>query len=232
MILIFFFVFVWFMQNNSLISDLSYGNLVLMNNSAFGYNSLLAYCVIYPIIYLIFMNLMIPYEDHFTIVRHRNRSSLLKKMIFKIIITSFLFSFIHTSINIILTVYYFKINMIFSNSQFLYGSLLNLGSLTLFFIVVGFIYKIFYDIRNSVSLATLGTYLIIGTIYFFGKLLIPPDIWTPDKDLTILILMLEDLISSSGLLLIFMRQIGEVFILYLIASSIYFRKDFLQNDSR
>ncbi len=230
--MIVFFVFVWFMQNKTLIGSLRFENLVVMNNSAFGYSSLIAYCVFFTVPYIIFFNLMTSTEYSFTIVRHKGRDALFHKTTTKIGLTSFLFSFLHTSINIILTVYFFKLDILLDNSQFFYGSLINLFGVALYFMVVGFIYKIFYELKNSISLATLITYLSIGLLYFLSKLFIPPNIWTPDKDLIILPMMLVNQLSSIELLLIFVRQMGQIFALYLIASTIYLRKDFLLNDSK
>lgn len=221
-----FFSFIWFMQNKDTIHVPTFENLLWMNNTAYGYNSILALCVFYTIPFIIYFNLLFIPDRNVATVRGIKRNNLYIKILAKILVTSLFFSLIHMVVSLIFT-YIFIDWSTLADSQFLIASLYNMLGVTLFYFSVGITYRGIYDLKNSSGIATLLTYLSIATMFFVSKLILPLEMWSPVRDLVILSYMLEEKISSSGILFIYLKQIMSVILLYLIGSWLYIRKDFI-----
>ncbi|NIK13413.1 WxPxxD family membrane protein [Alkalibacillus almallahensis] len=220
-----FFVIVWFLQGKRYLSLPTPEALYWLNASAFGYNSIRAFCLFYSIPFIIFINHFFLSEDTFTIIRWFKREVLYRRIVIKTAISSIIFSIIHMLVNVVLTFTFLDWELILE-AQFVLISFFSMIGLFLFFFWVGILYRLFYDLTNFKGSSMLFTCLFIGVLYFIGKLNVLGGAWYPTKDLVIFQMLLENKWETIDLILVYTRQIVIVIIFYLIASSIFLRKDF------
>ncbi|WP_141603789.1 WxPxxD family membrane protein [Terrilactibacillus laevilacticus] len=224
-----FFAFVWFMQNNVYIGDPTDRNLISMNNSAFGYSSLMAYMLFYPLPFLLLFNMFYQADNIMVITRFPKRWIWYRLIIIKIMFLAFIYAGLHTLVNIFFTLIFFNIELL-RQMHFFYIALANMFVLTLFFSSIGIINRLITDLINkSVGLSMFFSYMFIGILYFIEKLIFPSTPWAPLKDLALFYYLLNNEWNMMHFLLVFTRQVLIVVLLYLIGSWAISRKD-IMND--
>ncbi|NRG38542.1 WxPxxD family membrane protein [Bacillus subtilis] len=223
--LVIFLVTLWFNQNHTYLGKNSIETLLYMNNSAFGYSSIFAYTLFYIVPFLMLLSNFFYPENLYNLIRAVKRQNYYKFKVIEIGSVSLLFSSIHTIINITCTHIFFSINLL-EETHFLLISLLNMVSLVFFYISVGIMFRLTYDLCNSMALAIFIVYFILASLYFGVKLLLPNGNWDPFEDLTIFTNMLNRDWSTLNLIIVYIRQVIIVFIFYLVGSSTFLNKDY------
>ncbi|WNB92539.1 WxPxxD family membrane protein [Bacillus sp. NEB1478] len=226
--IILFFIIVWFITNSRYIGASTVQSLIIMNNSAFGYNSLKAFTLFYPVPFLFFLNYFFLFEKSYTLIR-QPREKLYIQFVFKILIMALLFSFIQMVINDLLSAIFMD-SQLLADNQFFLISLLQMVVLTVYLVWMGIFYRWIYDVSNSSTLAIFVTYLFLGCLYFAGLLLIPANMWDPIKELNIFQPLLEQEKTLSAVWLTVGKQVMLAVMFYLVGSSIFLKKDILTND--
>ncbi|AOA13394.1 WxPxxD family membrane protein [Bacillus subtilis] len=221
--LLLFLVTLWFNQNHTYLGKNSIASLLYMNNSTFGYSSIFAYTLFYIVPFLMLLSNFFHSENPYKVMRMVKRKNYYKSKIMEIGFVSLLFSSIHTVINITCTHIFFSKNLLVE-ANFLSICLLNMISLVFFYLSVGIMFRLTYDLFNSVALAIFIVYIILDSLYFGVKLLLPNGYWEPFRDLAIFTNMLNRYWSTSNLIIVYIRQIIIVF--YLVGSSIFLNKDY------
>jgi hypothetical protein len=222
-----FFILVWLGQNINYLSFPTFETLLLMNNSAFGYSSMMAHSLFYTIPYLLVLNILFPIEKYFTLYRWYKRELMYQSIFVGIIYTALLYSFLHTFVNLLFTYTFLGSNLI-SKTNFILICVMSLINLFLFYLSVGLFYRVLVDKTQSFALSIFMCFTLMGVLFFAGKLYLPVALWNPLKDLVVYSKLIEDSWNTSQLVFVFFRQIGLVVFLYLISSWIFLRRDFLQ----
>lgn len=227
---ILFFTIVWFMQNSNW-HDLSlhltmHKVILVMNQSTTGYSSIQAYALFYTIPFMIFFNHFFLPESMMNIIRGTDRERLYLRRLTKIFVAAFIFSSVHTGVNLIFTSIFFDYSLL-KEVNFIPIGLLNTFGIFLFYTSVGLMYELIKDISNSIGVSFFLTIFLIGSLFFFEKLIMNQT-WGPLKDLVIYTKMLEKKWTVADLLITYFRQLLIVVFFYLIGSFVYKRKDFIQ----
>ncbi|WP_047980204.1 WxPxxD family membrane protein [Ornithinibacillus contaminans] len=220
-----FFCVVWLLQGRPYLDLPTQEAIYWLNNTAFGYNSILAYCLFYPIPFFIFLNHLFLIYKPFAIVKWTTRSEFYNKIIKEIVISAFLFSVLQMLVNIFLTSILLDVNILIEENFFVIA-FINMVTLIVYFTWIGILYRLFYDWNNSIGLAYFFAFILIGVLYFIGKLLID-GIWYPTNDLVVFQFLLEKKWFISNVTLVYLRQGIICLILYLVASTVFFRKDII-----
>lgn len=225
-----FFLFYWFLSNSqyySMPDNLFSSDEILynMNNSAYGYVSLLAYTTIYLLPFLFFLKKSFVNDSLLFLIRHSNRNRLFIKRFYNLFSISIIFCILHIIINILFSFTFFNINFLIEKNYFI-SSLFHLLIIISFYIQVGFSFYIIYDLINNLTLSLFITLLIYSGVYFFHKLT-NIVIWPPITDLIVLGNLIDGSLSIVNLLIILLRQSMFVFIFYNLSCTLFNRKDFL-----
>lgn len=220
-----FLIVLWLIQNSKFISASTLQSLIFMNNSSFGYSSYKAYALFYTIPFIFLFNYFFQFEKTYIVTR-KSREKLYLTFIMNIFIVAFFFSMTHMVVNDLLSFLFMDRNLLI-DSKYLTIGILNMIVLVLYFLWIGILYRIIYDISNSQSLSMFITYLIVGSIYFLELLLFPVNVWNPFKDLNVFQSLLENTETMNDVLLSYVRQFVLGLILYLVGSSIYLKKDII-----
>nr|WP_309100368.1 WxPxxD family membrane protein [Fredinandcohnia onubensis] len=230
---IFFFIFLWNVQSsNSLdINFIKSANLtlydvvILLNNSAFGYSSIQAYTLFYTIPFIIFYNLFYRPESLEVLVRSKSRDGVFKARVVKGMFAAFIFSLIHTLVNLGLTSIYIE-NSVLKEMNFTFVSFCNMVGLFLFYTFIGLLYELLGDKFRSSGLPLILTLLLIGGLFFIEKLVFNQT-WGPLKDLVIYTKLLQGEWGLMDVNYTYVRQLLIVIFIYLISSSVFQRKDYM-----
>lgn len=225
--LIIFFSIVWIGQNSAYFENKTYETLLYINNGTFGYNSIMAYSLLFPVPYLIFLINFFHLDTSYRVVRFTKRQSFYKSIVVQILISSLIFSVIHTLINFVYTCFFIN-STIIEDANFWLACLLNMMSIMFFYTVIGILFRMIYDRCNLISVSIFITYLIIGSLYSFVKLFLFDGMWTPLKDFTVFADILKKQSSFFYLFNVFVRQIFLVFIFYIVGSSTFLKKDYIK----
>lgn len=220
------FSVVWFSQNSNYIGNSSFQNILYMNNSAFGYNSIMAYTLFYIVPFLILLTNFFLTDHPYSIVRAVKRKSYYMKTFYKIFLVSIIFSLTHGLINILYTYIFFDSNLL-NEVNFLSISVLNVICLVLFYTSIGILFRAIYDSSNALGVSLFLVYIIVGGSFFVVKLFFPHSLWVPYNDLMIYTNLLEKNWSSFDLIVVYLRQAIVIFILYLIGSSVFLKRDYV-----
>ncbi|MEZ0119067.1 UNVERIFIED_ORG: hypothetical protein ABRZ91_003024 [Heyndrickxia coagulans] len=222
-ILFAFFSIVWGYQNSTYRHYKGNDLLFMMNNTAFGYSSMMAYSVYYVFPFLLSLRMFVKKEDAAYITRKKYRSEIFIEKIREIVLFSFLFGFLHMFVNCLWT--FCIVTASYSKGQFILFSILNMLGISLFYVSIGIVF-LSIGIKFFQNTALFITAIFIGTWYFLDKTVFNP-VWTPLKDLVILAQFLDNKLDFSGLMSIYFRQLCIVGILYIIASFLFKRKEFI-----
>ncbi|MFC8151424.1 WxPxxD family membrane protein [Bacillus paralicheniformis] len=225
--LIIFFSIVWIGQNSAYFENKTYETLLYINNGTFGYNSIMAYSLLFPVPYLIFLINFFHSDTSYRVVRFTKRQSFYKSIVVEVLISSLIFSAIHTLINFVYTCFFIN-STILEDVNFWLACLLNMMSVMFFYTVIGILFRMIYDRCNLISVSIFITYLLIGSLYSFVKLFLFDGMWTPLKDFTVFADILKKQSSFFYLFNVFVRQIFLVFIFYIVGSSTFLKKDYIK----
>lgn len=220
-----FFVVLWFLQSSKFMSISSLQSLIFMNNSAFGYNSFKAYALFYTIPFIFLFNNFFLFEKYYTVIR-LPREKLYVTFIIKIFIISVVFSVTQMLVNDFLSILFLDWKLL-KETNYFFISLNQMIALIFYFLWIGILYRIIYDISSSSSIALFTTYFIVGSIYFCGLIIIPTNIWDPFKDLNIFQSLLENKREMMDVLFAYLRQFSIGIVLYLVGSSVFLKKDII-----
>ncbi|PAF36239.1 hypothetical protein CHH58_13390 [Terribacillus saccharophilus] len=216
------FLFNWYMQNHNNIYSQKEEILLMMNGSLQGFGSIRS-IAIYTLMFLLFMNSIIPKERSTYIVRS-NRSKLFNQRIGNILLTSAIFSTCFHIVNLLLTVLFID-NSILAANDFYLITVLNWVLMTVFYFWIGICTKLIEDKLNSANIAVILTFIIIALSYFLDF-----SFWVPISDMRLYeILLLSDWTFVSVLIL-WLKQLGISLIFYLIGRPVFFEKDFILNE--
>ena len=199
------FSVVWFSQNSNYIWNSSFQNILYMNNSAFGYNSIMAYTLFYIVPFLILLTNFFLTDHPYSIVRAIKRKSYYMKTFYKIFLVSIIFSLTQGLINILYTYIFFDSNLLIE-VNFLSISVLNVICLVLFYTSIGILFRAIYDSSNALGVSLFLVYIIVGGSFFVVKLFFPDNLWVPYHDLMIYTNLLEKNWSSFDLIVVYLRQ--------------------------
>lgn len=234
--LLLFFALVWHAQNQPYIAayrarapvseDKFIELLYYMNSSASGYSSIQNYCLVYLIPFLLLLQQLFKNEKSHEVIRHRGREKLFLLRFREIAFAAMIIGAVHSLVNVGASFLTFETSLVLSSDLLMY-SLMNGLSLSLFYSVVGLIYSIQRDWFLSEGAPLVGTLLLIGGLFFFTKLLMP-NAWTPLKDLILLTRFFEQVITWHGVAWIYAKQTILGIILFLFASSVAGRKDYIK----
>lgn len=227
------FILYWYVSNSSYNempkvvkehSDL----ITLMNNTAFGYISIMSYCTIYLIPFILSLNNFFLSENSINIIRENSRKQLYIKRIKKINIMSWIICSIHTITNLILIIEFFGLDYIIERN-FIFYSILHMIGIVMFYIMVGFVFYILDDLTKKFSSATLITSILFAGLFFYQKIS-KYNFWSPIKDIVILGQLLDNTILIKQVIIIYIRQILIMFLVGYIGYNIMNGRDFYQNE--
>ncbi|MCR8872003.1 WxPxxD family membrane protein [Peribacillus frigoritolerans] len=220
------FSIVWYGQNIKYTSYPTFNSLLLMNSSAYGYNSLMCFSLFFTVPFLLFLDHTSTPENSFTVTRWLKREKLYNSLFKQLVTSSLLFTCVHAVVNIVFTSVYFDWELL-NEVNFFLISFLNMIGLFFFYVWIGLIYRLIYDLSLSLGFSIFITYLIIAILFFMEKLYIPMGIWDPFKDLVIFISFLEHRWTLADIGFVYMRQLVLVFVLYMFGSAMFLRKDII-----
>lgn len=226
-----FLVFLWQSQSNANLSNpllktgkLQYYDILLINNnSAFGFSSIQAYVLFFIAPFLILLNMFFTKEDKWLITRFKSRQQFYFLRIRQIIYVAFVFSALHSVVNVVQTYSNFPLYVLEENN-FMEIAFLNTISLTLFYSLVGVLYEMIKDVSNSSTLSFFIVIFSFGALFFFEKLIFS-EIWGPLKDLTMYNKMLEQDWGYLDASLVLIRQFFFAAFATNIGATIFVRKD-------
>ncbi|MED4965318.1 WxPxxD family membrane protein, partial [Heyndrickxia coagulans] len=156
--------------------------LFLMNNTAYGYSSIMAYSVYYVFPFLFSLRMFMKKEDVAYITRKKYRSEIFIEKIREIVLFSFLFAFLHMFVNCLWT--FCIVTASYSKGHFFLFSILNMLGISLFYVSIGIVF-LSIGIKFFQNTALFITAIFIGTWSFLDKTFFNP-VWSPLKDLVIL----------------------------------------------
>lgn len=225
-----FFISYWITGNHSklgLKKILSQQNLLLnFNSTVDGYTSLLGYSVIYVIVFLFSLYNFYYKESPISLVRGKSRDILYKVRIKQIVLLSSSFSLMNLTINTILMMFVFNGIYLIKNYFIMY-SFLQLGVVTLFYIQVGIVFYIIYDILRIFGSAILLCFFCYGGLFFLQKIGVI-QLWTPINGLTLLYEMIDKNVSTFGIVGVYFKELMFLIIIHAIGDRVYSRKDFIR----
>lgn len=229
-LLISYICIIWYTQNITILgmfknSQLSFfETLLTMNNSAFGYTSMQAYCLFFTVPYLVFHIHFFPKEEAITIVRQKSRSLIYCKRLKQLCITSMIISGLHFGINILFTSIVLP-NGDILETRFLQAGVINAISIWVFFVTVGMLFYFLRDVLHSVTYAFFSTSLILATLFYLQKLIFPEYWWGPVKDLVLFYKWLGGEWGSLDVTLVVFRQLLIAFSMAYIGYIAWARRD-------
>ncbi|MGN7312690.1 WxPxxD family membrane protein [Alkalicoccobacillus gibsonii] len=225
----------WFTQNNSYISkyyDEGHDNLeslielfYYMNSSASGFSSIQNYSLTFLIPFLLILQQFYKEQTVSKVVRLKNRSKVYLTEVKYILKATIVLSMMHTIINLTGSFLFFNAELVLDSGLVEY-SVLNTIGIAFFYFFVGLIYCIVQHFIRSQSISMVITLLLIGGLFYVSKIVIPNH-WTPLKELTILMRLLEGETEVLEVGWIYLKQIIFIIIFYLLGSISSGRKEFI-----
>ncbi|MGD2436094.1 WxPxxD family membrane protein [Bacillus velezensis] len=222
--LIIFFSIIWFNQNYSYLNDEASETLLYMNNSAFGYSSIMAYTLFYTIPFLITVVNFFHLDTPYSLIRTAKRKYFYNYKMMELGLITFIFSTVHTLVNLFYTYIFFD-STFFGSINFPLICLLNMISLMFYYLSVGIFFRLVYDKSNSIAVSIFSVYLFLNILFFVNKLYFPSTVWEPFKNLMIYTYMLNKQWSFPDTIFVYIRQLILIGFFYLIGSSFFLSKD-------
>ncbi|MBN8194047.1 WxPxxD family membrane protein [Bacillus sp. NTK074B] len=226
-----FFAVIWFYQSKNILglsfvksANLNiYDEIVLLNNSAFGYSSIQAYALFYVAPFLIVFQLFFLSDRAESIVRNHSRDHIFRERFGKILLTSLLFSLGHTMVNLILTYLYVETSVL-HELNFFQVALFNTVGIFFFYSFIGLLYGLINDRIGSRGLSLFITVILVGVLFFVEKLFLSQT-GALLKDLVIYTKFLQNEWGIRELLYTYVRQLLFIGFIYFIGSFVFVRKD-------
>ncbi|MBC1633718.1 WxPxxD family membrane protein [Listeria welshimeri] len=223
--LVFFSIF-WFTQNLEYLSFPKNRKLVLfMNGSLYGYVSIKSLCLMLVFPYLIFSLLFSKKEQIISLVREKNRLQAYHKIVKETVIATLLFVVLYLSVNLIYS-FIFLSNKLLITTHFYAGMLFFSLLLFFFYLSIGFIFRIIYDFTASTGKALIFGAFIMCIFYLVDWVILEGIYWTPLHNLNFFDLWLQNGSILSEVPFILISSTTLSFILYLLSSNIFIKKDF------
>ncbi|WP_110928206.1 WxPxxD family membrane protein [Bacillus massiliglaciei] len=229
LVLIIFFIVVWYLQGIPLIWSPSIKSLLLMNSSASGYNSIIAYALFYPLPFLFFLNHFFLPNNINLITKHKKRDTAFFIITLQIITASAIFSLIHFMVNIILTFLHYGWSIV-HETNFLLICFINIFSILLFYSFLGLFNRFIKDIVRQYGLAIFLSFIIIGAYFFLDKLYIPGNYWSFFKELGVISYYYYEHWTLRDITYSFLKLFSLVIAMQLIGSYCFSRKDIFYNE--
>ncbi|EAF6298617.1 hypothetical protein AS070_13620, partial [Listeria monocytogenes] len=98
--------------------------------------------------------------------------------------------------------------------------------LVLFYLAIGFLFRIIYDLTTSTGQALIFGAFVICIVYLIDWIILEGIYWTPLHNLNFFDLWLQNGSISSDIPFILISNAAVAFILYLISSNTFIKKDF------
>ena len=213
LILILFFIIVWYMQGRYLLSNPNLETLIYLNNSASGFNSLMAYAVLYTIPYLLFYRQWFQEESALEMTRYRTREKILKLTGMRMLAVTLIF------VLAMLGVHFYMTNLFFEKSVLIEAN----------FVVISMVNSFNTKVRTK-TIALFIVFLLFSVEFFAEKQLFSGKFRTLLTEISLFSQYYYQDISLIDLLLkgAFLSLVALV--LYSITSLAYSRKDFFGNE--
>lgn len=221
-------MFFWISKNYILFQEAD--NLTFFNTNviSYTYNSVESHCLLYSIPFLIFLGNYCMKINETTLLRGGSRNLIYKKRIKEILQMAIFFVAIHLLVNIAFYSITFGTEYLVSANFYQNITFSSIGFF-FFYGILGLIYSILEDLTGKSVGALFISFLFIMILFFADSLVISNDRWTPINDLAYLQLIPVygyDLLSLFG---IYIRGLATLVSLYLIGSTIFVRKDVLDD---
>ncbi|ARM71672.1 TPA_asm: hypothetical protein GIN74_12445 [Listeria monocytogenes] len=221
-----FFSIFWFTQNLEYLSFPKNRELVLiMNGSLYGYISIKSLCLMLVFPYLIFLLLFSKKEQIVSLVREKNRLQAYHKIVKDTVIATILFVGLYLSVNLVYS-FIFLSNKLLIATHFYSGILFYLLLLFLFYLAIGFLFRIIYDITASNGQALIFGSFVMCLFYLIDWIILNGIYWTPLHTLNFFDLWLQNGPMISEIPFILIPYAAVALILYLLSSNIFIKKDF------
>lgn len=229
LILILFFIIVWYMQGRYLLSNPNLETLIYLNNSASGFNSLMAYAVLYTIPYLLFYRQWFQEESALEMTRYRTREKILKLTWMRMLAVTLIFVLAMLGVHFYMTNLFFEKSVLIE-ANFVVISMVNSLSLYFFYIIVGLSYVLINTKVRTKTIALFIVFLLFSVEFFAEKQLFSGKFRTLLTEISLFSQYYYQDISLIDLLLkgAFLSLVALV--LYSITSLAYSRKDFFGNE--
>ena len=229
LILILFFIIVWYMQGRYLLSNPNLETLIYLNNSASGFNSLMAYAVLYTIPYLLFYRQWFQEESALEMTRYRTREKILKLTGMRMLAVTLIFVLAMLGVHFYMTNLFFEKSVLIE-ANFVVISMVNSLSLYFFYIIVGLSYVLINTKVRTKTIALFIVFLLFSVEFFAEKQLFSGKCRTLLTEISLFSQYYYQDISLIDLLLkgAFLSLVALV--LYSITSLAYSRKDFFGNE--
>lgn len=222
-VLFILFGFYWYMKNMGYINTITHGKILLnLNDSTQGYSSIRAYTLNYSFFFLLLMKIHNQFEKPHIIIRNKSRKSLFNSRVQSILFSAFLFSFAYSTVNLVLTAYYFGPGFLLKN-DFIIITMLNCIILIFFYWWIGLLEQALEDKGIPMNIAMVSTFIFVALLYFLRR----GTIWIPINDLSIYDLMIKGLWGYKDLLLAYVRQLGLGIVVLIIGYTFFKEKDFV-----
>ncbi|EMF9992562.1 WxPxxD family membrane protein, partial [Listeria monocytogenes] len=217
---IFFSVF-WFTQNMEYLSFPKNRELVLiMNGSLYGYVSIKSLCLMLVFPYLIFLLLFSKKEQIVALAREKNRLRFYHTILKDTVIATVLFVGLYLSVNLLYS-FIFLSNKLLTATHFYSGIFFYFLLLFLFYLAIGFLFRIIYDLTASTGQALIFGAFMICIFYLIDWIILEGIYWTPLHNLNFFDVWLQNGFMSSDIPFILIPNAAVAFILYLISSNIF-----------
>ena len=229
LILILFFIIVWYMQGRYLLSNPNLETLIYLNNSASGFNSLMAYAVLYTIPYLLFYRQWFQEESALEMTRYRTREKILKLTGMRMLAVTLIFVLAMLGVHFYMTNLFFEKSVLIE-ANFVVISMVNSLSLYFFYIIVGLSYVLINTKVRTKTIALFIVFLLFSVEFFAENQLFSGKFRTLLTEISLFSQYYYQDISLIDLLLkgAFLSLVALV--LYSITSLAYSRKDFFGNE--
>ena len=229
LILILFFIIVWYMQGRYLLSNPNLETLIYLNNSASGFNSLMAYAVLYTIPYLLFYRQWFQEESALEMTRYRTREKILKLTGMRMLAVTLIFVLAMLGVHFYMTNLFFEKSVLIE-ANFVVISMVNSLSLYFFYIIVGLSYVLINTKVRTKTIALFIVFLLFSVEFFAEKQLFSGKFRTLLTEISLFSQYYYQDISLIDLLLkgAFLSLVALV--LYSITSLAYSRKDIFGNE--
>ncbi|AHI54649.1 WxPxxD family membrane protein [Listeria ivanovii] len=222
---LFFSVF-WFTQNWQFLKFPKSEELVLlMNGSLYGYSSIKSLCLMLVFPYLIFLLLFSKKEQIISLVREKKRLHAYHKIMKDTIIASSLYVGIYSSVNLIFA-FIFASHKFLITTHFYSGILVFFLMLFSFYLAIGLLFRIIYDITNSTGQALIFGAFAMCLFYLIDWIILNGIYWTPLHTLNFFDLWLQNGPKLPEIPFILIPGAAIALILYLLSSNIFIEKDF------
>lgn len=224
--MVLFFSVFWFTQNLEYLKFPKNTELVLfMNGSLYGYASIKSLCLMLVFPYLIFLLLFSKKERIVSLVREKNRIQAHHKIVKNTIIATVLYVGIYLSVNLFFS-FLFLGNKLLTATNFYSGILFYLLLLFLFYLTIGFLFRIIYDITASIGQALIFEAFAMCLFYLIDWIILEGLYWTPLHTLNFFDLWLQNGPMISEIPYVLIPNVATALILYLLSSNIFIKKDF------